>query len=232
MYVICPCLSPLVTTSSRGLSVCSYSLPSYSPIASEWYMANSAVICSTTNTLSPLIEKDWLNMTYPMGLVITGYFVANETGLYEFQVFCTHSLRIYMTDTEEPVFAVFHEDSTVYQFIFKKFLESGEQWLRIIHEVNDVTSSFSIWYRLTGTSQWFPFNKAILKQGGVTPSAFSASNAFMLINHTFSGPIPRVSGAECNQFQISPTLPSSILLNNDGSLSGSISVVIIIVSHT
>ena len=187
-------------------------------------MKTPAVICSTVDTLSLFQEDSLLKDTYPGGLLITGYFVVNEGGVYEFHVLFTHALRIYLTDPSQPVFTDLQYDNLTHHHIFEKYLESGEQWLQVIREVKDTISSFAMWYRLQGTTAWIPLNASVLRAGGIIPGTLSYPNALLLVDHLFLGEIPRVSGEICDTYQIYPSLPGSMQLNQDGSLSGTLSV--------
>lgn len=157
-------------------------------------MKTPAVICSKIDTLSPLQEDSLLQDTYPGGLLITGYFVVNETGVYDFHVLFTHVLRIYLADPSQPIFADLQYDNLTHCNTFEKYLESGEQWLRVIREVKETSSSFALWYRLQGTTVWIPLNANVLRQGGVIPSTLSYPNALLLVDRFFLGDIPHVSG--------------------------------------
>lgn len=194
-------------------------------------MKTPAVICSKIDTLSPLQEDSLLKDTYPGGLLITGYFVVNETGVYDFHVLFTHALRIYLSDPSQPIFADLQYDNLTHCNTFEKYLESGEQWLRVIREVKETSSSFALWYRLQGTTVWIPLNANVLRQGGVIPSTLSYPNALLLVDRFFLGDIPHVSGEMCDSYKISPSLPGSIQFNQDGSLSGTLSVLMTVPSY-
>ena len=193
--------------------MCIYLLPNYALFPTEWYARNTGS-CTFVESLSPvLLPNTTTSLTPPLGVVITGHLLLQNSGDYEVSLNYTDSIRLYLGNPLSPQLQTFTlvPSPTVKTSSIVVSLSEGYTYLRIIWETSNPSPPLQVRYRQVGETTWHDVCGSLLRGGGAHLTAFYHENVIALKNSAYEDRQgPGISGVPCVKFVLSPSLPSGL----------------------